>query len=119
MTNARAVKIESRDDPDFALDLVTDCVDRIQVEADLQLTSEDGRIDESFSAVPFNEGEEGKLSAWVRLKTSELQGAYVRQVPGGQLTSVYQSLIRAAAPRARRAEGPARPPPWTTRDSDR
>lgn len=93
VANAHAVKVESREDPNFTIDLPRQCVDRVRIELDLHLTSEDGRLDEGFSKAIFERSETSGLNAWVHLKTAELHGAYVRQVPaGGELSALYFSI---------------------------
>jgi len=94
MTQARLVKVASRPDPNFVLDIVRQCTDRVRVEGTLGIKTADGRLNETFEHAIFEPAESGgSASAWLHLKASELRGRYVRQGTGaGQLSAVYFSL---------------------------
>jgi hypothetical protein len=101
ITLPRLMQVESREDPDFTLDIGRNCVNRQRIDARLTLRSGDGRIDESFIQAIFNptdsaqqpQSELGALAAWVHRKASDLHGSYVRMTPGeGELTAVYFAL---------------------------
>ncbi|MFT3924218.1 MAG: hypothetical protein QM778_16910 [Myxococcales bacterium] len=94
-SQVKVVKVKSRQDPKFTLDVPVHCDDRLRVESRLSVKTTDGRVDEQFPHVAFEGGcgEGGSLSTYVHLKTSELHGDYVRQgTEDGKLSAVYFGL---------------------------
>jgi hypothetical protein len=92
VADAIARSVTSREAPNFGLDIVRNCIGRIQVEASVTIASVDGRLAVSAPHVVFEPAESGVARARIVRALGDLHGTYTPSVPPASNTLTALSI---------------------------
>lgn len=93
----KAFEVSSRNNPDFPLDIAVDCLDHILVTGKATFRTEDGRINESWSAAELRTNTTGEATLVHSIKVDKLRGNYRGSVPASQCFVAFQINLSLTA----------------------